>query len=66
VLRMVMGGVFERFPGLQVLVGHMGENLPFSLARADGEADPPGDWAIRFGGGYRASACARDDMRLYN
>jgi uncharacterized protein len=35
VLRMVLGGVFERFPGLQIIVGHMGENLPFSLARAD-------------------------------
>lgn len=34
-LRMVVSGVFERFPGLQVIVGHMGENLPFSLARAD-------------------------------
>lgn len=35
VLRMVVGLVFERFPGLQVIVGHMGEHLPFSLARAD-------------------------------
>jgi uncharacterized protein len=35
VLRLVVGGVFERFPGLQIIVGHMGENLPFSLARAD-------------------------------
>jgi len=35
VLRMVLGGVFERFPGLQLIAGHMGENLPFSLARAD-------------------------------
>lgn len=35
VLRLVMGGAFERFPGLQIIVGHMGENLPFSLARAD-------------------------------
>ncbi len=35
VLRMVLGGVFERFPALQLIVGHMGENLPFSLQRAD-------------------------------
>ncbi|MFZ0041263.1 MAG: amidohydrolase family protein [Solirubrobacteraceae bacterium] len=35
ILRMVVSGTFERFPGLQVIVGHMGENLPFSLARAD-------------------------------
>jgi predicted TIM-barrel fold metal-dependent hydrolase len=35
VLRMAAGGVFQRHPGLQVVVGHMGENLPFSLMRAD-------------------------------
>jgi predicted TIM-barrel fold metal-dependent hydrolase len=35
VLRMAAGGVFTRHPGLRVVVGHMGENLPFSLARAD-------------------------------
>jgi uncharacterized protein len=40
VLRMVVDGVFERFPGLQVIVGHMGENLPFSLARADERLTP--------------------------
>jgi predicted TIM-barrel fold metal-dependent hydrolase len=40
VLRMVVSGVFERFPGLQLIVGHMGENLPFSLARADERLTP--------------------------
>jgi predicted TIM-barrel fold metal-dependent hydrolase len=34
-LRMILGGVFDRFPELQVLVGHMGEGLPFSLHRSD-------------------------------
>jgi predicted TIM-barrel fold metal-dependent hydrolase len=33
-LRLVLGGVFDRFPQLQVIIGHMGENIPFSLARA--------------------------------
>ena len=28
-LRMICGGVFDRFPGLQIIVGHMGEGLPF-------------------------------------
>lgn len=37
ILRMVVGGVFDRHPGLQMVVGHMGENLPFSLMRADNE-----------------------------
>lgn len=40
VLRMVVAGVFERFPALQVIVGHMGEGLPFSLARADDMLSP--------------------------
>lgn len=40
VLRLVVTGAFERFPGLQLIVGHMGENLPFSLARADEELSP--------------------------
>lgn len=40
VLRMVVGGVFERHPALQVIVGHMGEGLPFSLARAGDMLDP--------------------------
>ncbi|MGI8679613.1 MAG: amidohydrolase family protein [Jatrophihabitans sp.] len=35
VLRMILGGVFERHPALQVIIGHMGEGLPFSLARAE-------------------------------
>ncbi|HEY1970177.1 MAG TPA: amidohydrolase family protein [Pseudonocardia sp.] len=35
VLRLAATGVFDRHPGLRVVVGHMGENLPFSLARAD-------------------------------
>jgi predicted TIM-barrel fold metal-dependent hydrolase len=35
VLRLAATGVFDRHPGLQVVIGHMGENLPFSLMRAD-------------------------------
>jgi hypothetical protein len=40
VLRMVDGGVFERYSALRVIVGHMGEGLPFSLARADAMLSP--------------------------
>ena len=39
-LRMVAAGVFDRFPNLQIIIGHMGENLPFSLARADERLAP--------------------------
>ncbi len=33
-LRLIITGVFDRFPGLKIIIGHMGENLPFSMARA--------------------------------
>ena len=35
VLRLIVSGLFDRFPRLQIIIGHMGENLPFSMARAD-------------------------------
>ena len=35
-LRLMLAGVFDRFPALQVIVGHMGEVLPFMIARASG------------------------------
>jgi uncharacterized protein len=34
-LRLVVAGVFDRIPDLQVIVGHMGEMIPFALARTD-------------------------------
>ena len=34
VLRLIAGGVLDEYPGLQVIVGHMGEALPFFLARS--------------------------------
>jgi uncharacterized protein len=35
VLRMIVGGVFDAHPELQIVVGHMGETLPFMLQRVD-------------------------------
>lgn len=35
VIRMILSGVFERFPKLQVIVGHWGEMVPFFLSRLD-------------------------------
>jgi 2,3-dihydroxybenzoate decarboxylase len=34
-LRMIVGGVFDRFPRLQVVLGHLGEALPYWLYRID-------------------------------
>ncbi len=34
-VRMILGGVFDAFPTLKVVLGHLGEGLPFWLARLD-------------------------------
>jgi predicted TIM-barrel fold metal-dependent hydrolase len=36
-LRMITYGVFDRFPKLQIIIGHMGEGLPFYYERIVGE-----------------------------
>jgi predicted TIM-barrel fold metal-dependent hydrolase len=34
-IRVILGGTFDRFPRFQILIGHMGEALPFMLPRLD-------------------------------
>lgn len=34
-LRLIMKGVFDRFPKLKIILGHMGEGLPYWLQRLD-------------------------------
>lgn len=34
-LRVILGGVFDDFPGAKLIVGHMGEFLPFHIPRLD-------------------------------
>ena len=34
-LRLVFGGTFDRFPKVKVILGHMGETLPYLLWRLD-------------------------------
>lgn len=38
-LRLVFGGVFDRYPAAKLLLGHMGEGLPFALWRLDSRWD---------------------------
>src|SRR5579863_3314293 len=35
IVRIVLGGVFDAFPKLQFVIGHLGEALPFMLPRLD-------------------------------
>ena len=53
-LRMVTAGVFDRHPGLRMIIGHCGEMIPFMLDRIDhilhgltGLALPPSDYFLR-------------------
>ncbi len=39
-LRLIASGVFDRLPGLKIIVGHMGEMIPFMLDRIDDWLSP--------------------------
>jgi uncharacterized protein len=39
-LRLILAGVFDRLPTLQIIIGHMGEMIPFMLARIDDMLSP--------------------------
>ena len=36
ILRLIVSGLFDRYPKLQVVIGHMGEGVPYALARSSG------------------------------
>jgi predicted TIM-barrel fold metal-dependent hydrolase len=40
VLRLILGGVFDRYPELQIVIGHMGEGTSFMLPRFDATLKP--------------------------
>lgn len=40
VIRIVAGGVFDRYPKLQLVIGHLGEGLPFMIERLDQNLPP--------------------------
>lgn len=54
-LRLVVTGVFDRHPGLRLIIGHCGEMLPFMMARVDevltpqrtGLAGPVSEYLLR-------------------
>ena len=47
-IRMVLSGAFEAFPRLKIILGHMGEGLPFLLWRLDHALSRPGNRPISF------------------
>jgi predicted TIM-barrel fold metal-dependent hydrolase len=46
-LRLMLSGVLDRFPDLRIVLGHMGEALPFWLWRLDFMASPGSRAALR-------------------
>jgi 2,3-dihydroxybenzoate decarboxylase len=68
-LRIVLGRVFERFPGAQLVLGHMGEALPFLFWRIDarfaasgGDGERPSDVFRRNVSVTTAGVCADAPM----
>jgi predicted TIM-barrel fold metal-dependent hydrolase len=41
ILRIILSGALDRYPRLQIVIGHMGEALPFMLPRLDHNLPPP-------------------------
>jgi predicted TIM-barrel fold metal-dependent hydrolase len=47
-IRLVLSGVFDAYPNLKVILGHMGEGLPFLLHRIDESLSRSGNRPIAF------------------
>ena len=45
-IRLMLSGLFEKHPNLKLILGHMGESLPFQLWRIDSALSRPGGTAI--------------------
>ena len=46
-LRLILAGVFDRLPNLQIIIGHMGEMIPFMLARINDRLTPAAKYLQR-------------------
>ncbi len=40
VIRLIISGAFDKYPKLQIIIGHLGEGLPFMLERIDSNMSP--------------------------
>ena len=47
-IRLVLSGVFDAYPRLKIVLGHLGETLPFLLWRIDQALARPGGKALSF------------------
>lgn len=54
-IRMILSGVFEEHPDLQVILGHLGEGITFQLARIDEAFSRPGNAPTEFARTFRTN-----------
>jgi predicted TIM-barrel fold metal-dependent hydrolase len=47
-IRLILSGLFDEHPDLQVVLGHLGEGIPFFLARIDESLSRRGNAPVRF------------------
>lgn len=57
-LRLIYSGLFDKFPGLQLIIGHLGEMLPFAAYRIDRYYGLGGD-----GSGHRLQRLPSEYLR---
>src|SRR5579859_347563 len=48
VIRMILSGLFEAYPNLKIIVGHLGEGIPYLVDRIDESLNRPGGKPIAF------------------
>src|SRR5207237_681314 len=48
VIRMILSGLFDEYRELKIIVGHMGETIPFVVDRIEESMNRPGGKPIRF------------------
>ena len=47
-IRMILSGAFDEYPNLKIIVGHLGESVPFSLWRIHDGLNRPGNKGVAF------------------
>jgi len=47
-IRMVLSGVFDKYPKLKIILGHLGETLPYLVWRVDMALARPGQKSVSF------------------
>jgi predicted TIM-barrel fold metal-dependent hydrolase len=48
VLRLILSGVFDAYPRLKMIVGHLGEGIPYLVDRIDESLNRPGGKPVEF------------------